>query len=373
MHLAFLFQWYTTMSRPHHWVIESIKNGHQADVYTQDTFPWKRIQVPRHYASHIFDIRSNFIEGSLMYIWSLMGCTDSPWYRRRIKRRCGIWEGLWNGEIDRGYDAVIFCGPVPCIVERKNRKIPLIYDCMDQWDGFIGMYPKIKEYEESLVKAADIVWAVTPNLAERITKENDTRNCYVIPNGCDYEHFSEVSLQRHPSNWKPGIPVIGYVGAIGTWFDWDAVFAIAKSFPGTIVWIIGPCCSEVPSNIPSNVIMQGFVPYEQLPDYYAGFDVAIIPFKGERLSHGISPIKLYEYLASGKPVVSSKMPDSMHLSDSGVIEIANASSEFPMLCSRLIEKTNNELLIQKRQNIARNNSWASRWEMCEKSIDEMCR
>jgi glycosyltransferase involved in cell wall biosynthesis len=371
MRLAFLFQWYMHMGRPHHWVIQSIQNGHQADVYTQNTFPWKRLQVSRRYASNIFDIKSNIIGDSILFFCDLMGRTDSPWRRNRIKTRYKTWESLWNGELDRGYDAIIFCGPVPCIVERKNRKIPLIYDCMDQWDGFAGTSPKVMEFEKSLVKAADIVWAVTPNLADRISNEHQGRKCHVIPNGCDYDHFAAAKGKKVPPNWKPGTKIIGYTGVVNTWFNWDAVIATAQSLPNSIIWIIGYLQSDIPKNLPSNIILQGFVPYEQLPDYYAGFDITIIPFKGERLAQGISPIKLYEYLAAGKPVVASKMPDTIQLSSPGVVEVADSPEEFAKTCACMIENTNNVTLIEKRQNIAQTHSWTSRWKMCEKTINEL--
>ncbi len=371
MKLAFLFQWYMHMSRPHHWVIESIKNGHQADVYTQSTSPWKRPWVPRQHASSVFDIKSSVIEDSLLYLWDLMGCTDSRWRKQRIERRCRFWESLWNGEIGNIYDAIVFCGPVPRIVERKSRKIPLVYDCMDQWDGFSGVSPKVMEYENSLIKASDIVWAVTPNMTERISKEHENRICHTIPNGCDYNHFTTAKGKKLPPNWKSGTPIIGYAGVINTWFNWDAVLAIAQNLTNSIVWMIGPLQTDVPKNLPSNIILQGYVPYDHLPEYYAGFDVAIIPFKGERLAQGISPLKLYEYLASGKPVVSSRMPDTIQLSNPGVVEIANSPEEFARICSCMIDKTYNMTLIEKRQNIAQMHSWKSRWEMCEKTINEI--
>jgi glycosyltransferase involved in cell wall biosynthesis len=266
------------------------------------------------------------------------------------------------------YDAVVYCAPIPCIVNRKSRKIPLVYDCLDQWDGFPNAHPRTLEFEDSLAQVADIIWGVTPELVDRLSNRHGAEKCHLVPNGCDYDHFSSPKKVRRPAQWKPNAPVIGYAGVVSDWFDWNAVLAIAKALPEGIVWIIGSCNATVPQRLPSNVVLEGFVPYEELPPYYAGFDVSIIPFKGDVLLKGVSPIKLYEYIAAGKPVVSSKMADAMELASPGIVEVAKAPNEFAQICSRLMNSSTDETLILKRQALAQSHSWASRWGICESMI-----
>ena len=368
MRIAFLFDWHCNMQRPHHWVIQAVKHGHEADVYTPGRFRWRRLQVPYEYASRVFIIKPSIVESVLIRLCRLVGCRDSVWSRSRNQRRYRIWEAVWNGETKEKYDAVVYCGRVHCIVHRSNNAIPLVYDCMDEWDGFSGAHPRSLEFEDSLARVADIIWAVTPYLAERLARKHGTEKCHVIPNGCDCDHFSKAKEEMHPSTWKSDTPIIGYAGNVSTWFDWDAVTAVATSRPDAIIWIIGSCHTQVPQNLPRNIVLEGFVPYEKLPAYYAGFDVSIIPFKGDLLLKGVSPIKLYEYLAAGKPVVCSPMPDAVHLAERGVAEVATSPEQFARICFNLVDQANDEALIQKRRDLARSHSWTARWETCENLI-----
>lgn len=279
------------------------------------------------------------------------------------------WESLWNDEVREDYDAVVFCGPVPTTMERKNPRTCLIYDCMDQWDGFPGASPRALEFEGSLVKIADLIWAVTPDLARRLSGGSGAGKTHLVPNACDFTHFSQPRGIRRPPNWVAGTPVIGYAGYVHGWFDWDAVLRIARSLPHGIIWIIGPRTGNVPRNLPANIVLEGFVPYERLPEYYAGFDVAVIPFKGDLLMKGVSPIKMYEYLAAGKPVVSSMMAGAMGFVSPRVVEVAPTPGDFPNICSRLLSDVGNQTLKQVRQKLAREHSWEARWALCESLID----
>jgi glycosyltransferase involved in cell wall biosynthesis len=324
--------------------------------------------VPYKYASRVFLMGPSIIERILIRIWKWVGCQDSIWLRRLNQRKTKLRETLWNGETKEEYDAVIYCGPVPCIVGRTSRRIPLVYDCMDQWDGFPDAHPKTVDFEDSLAKSADIIWTVTPYLTERLSRKHGANKCHLVPNGCDYDHFSTPKTIIRPSIWKPNSAIIGYAGVVGEWFDWDPVLTIARTLPGVIIWIIGTCHAKVPDNLPPNIVLEGFVPYEQLPDYYAGFDVSIIPFRGDSLLKGVSPIKLYEYLAAGKPVIASKMPDAMHLAEPGIVEVALVSEQFAPICSSLIDQARNEALIRRRRELAQSHSWTARWEICESLI-----
>ncbi len=282
-----------------------------------------------------------------------------------------MWEKVWNGESDVKYDAVVFCGPAPCVVQRRKRGIPLIYDCLDQWDGFPGVDPKILDYEDSLAAIADMIWAVTPNLAERLGAKHGSDKCHVIPNGCDYNPFAVPKDVKRPEGWREGRPVIGYAGNIGAWFDWDLILETAIALPGAVIWLLGQRTVPLPRRLPRNVVLEAFVSYEDLPSYYAGFDICVIPFKGASLLGGVSPIKLYEYLAAGKPVVATSMPDTVNLRKEGIIEVANEPACFAQACVRLVKNVMAHDLVFQRQKIAREHSWAARWRLCESLIAQI--
>ena len=369
MRIAFIFDWHLMLQRPHHFVLQAVKSGHEAHVYTPGRVPWRRPPVPYEYATRVIRGGHRIAE---RLINRVMGASSPLTQRLRAgsaARSLSLCESLWNGELAGGYDAVVFCGSIPGLVSRKNQRTTLIYDCLDQCDGFPGAHPRALEFEDSLVKIADLVWAVTPGLAQRLSEGSGAGKTHIVPNACDLAHFSQPGKVRRPSKWKVGTPVIGYAGHVGAWFDWDAVIGIAKALPRALIWIIGPHRGNTQRALPSNIVMEGFVSYEHLPGYYAGFDLGIIPFKGELLMRGVSPIKMYEYLAAGKPVVSSMMPGVTGFASPGILEIASSPADFPNICSRLLSDAGGETLKQERRKLARDHSWEARWALCESLIE----
>ncbi|MEG3072228.1 MAG: glycosyltransferase [Candidatus Syntrophopropionicum ammoniitolerans] len=105
-------------------------------------------------------------------------------------------------------------------------------------------------------------------------------------------------------------PVVGYVGAISAWFDQEMLAAAAHAHPEWSFVLVGPVDTDVSllDSLP-NVRLTGHKPYSVLPAYLKGFDVTVIPFKINALTTGVNPVKLYEYLAAGRPIVSSDLPE----------------------------------------------------------------
>ncbi|MCL5282292.1 MAG: glycosyltransferase [Planctomycetes bacterium] len=368
MRIAFIFNWHLMRQRPHHWVIQASQRGHEAHVYTPGRWPWRRLTVPYEHATRVICEPLHVAE---RFLCRLVG-PASPWAQRlraqAAARSVRLWESLWNGQTQENYDAVVFCGAVPDRVGRKSGRTILIYDCVDRWDGFPDAHPRAREFEASLVKSADMVWAVTPELARRLSEGSGAGKTHVIPNACDYRHFSGAIAPRRPRSWTAGTPVLGYAGHVGAWFDWEAVLQIARRLPQAVLWIIGPHTGRIPRAVPRNIVCEGFVPYERLPEYYAGFDVGIIPFQGDLLLPGVSPIKLYEYLAAGKPVVSSPLADAVACAGPGIVEVATNPGDFPRLCRRLLSVAHDETLVKARQRLACRHSWEERWALCESLI-----
>ncbi|MGE5464680.1 MAG: glycosyltransferase, partial [Syntrophothermus sp.] len=127
-------------------------------------------------------------------------------------------------------------------------------------------------------------------------------------NGVDVEHF-------HSNNYKPGPlirndnrPLIGYHGAVASWFDAGLVAKVAELRPDYDFVIIGPVSdpkAEAELRSCSNIRLLGAMPYEDLPAYVAQFDASIMPFVLSKLTHAVRPLKILEYLSMGKPVVST--------------------------------------------------------------------
>jgi glycosyltransferase involved in cell wall biosynthesis len=211
------------------------------------------------------------------------------------------------------------------------------YDCMDFHRGFLGE-TEMDESERILLRTADFVVASSSYLQQKIGAMR--RDVPLIRNGCEYGAFSTIGPQP-----KADIPVAGYVGAVEEWFDMDLVVGVATRLPGWRFVIIG---SSLGCNIDSarrmrNIEFVGEVPYERVPAQLARFDVCMIPFKITELIKATNPVKVYEYLAAGRPVVATPIPELMVLGDK--VAIASTTDEFAAnlqkglyVCSEITDK-----------------------------------
>ena len=131
----------------------------------------------------------------------------------------------------------------------------------------------------------------------------------LIRNAADYEIFSQVPENIYHDT--QGRRIIGYYGAIAEWFDLDLVEAVAKRHPECCIVMIGANTVNAKSRLGKlpNVIFTGEVPYDTLPHYLYSFDVCMLPFKVVPLTLATNPVKAYEYLSAGKPVVAVDLPE----------------------------------------------------------------
>jgi glycosyltransferase involved in cell wall biosynthesis len=195
------------------------------------------------------------------------------------------------------------------------------YDCMDHHRGFYeetatGMEPS----ELSLLKAADFVVASSVYLRDKFSAVRDVT---LIPNGCEYEVFSSVAPPPRGS-----MPVAGYIGAIAKWFDINLLIEVAQKLPGWMFVLVGTtagCATWNAKRIP-NIKIVGEVPYTDVPAQLERFDVCMIPFRITELTKATNPVKVYEYLASGRPVVSTPIPEVKVLG--GRVKIASTANDF---------------------------------------------
>jgi glycosyltransferase involved in cell wall biosynthesis len=247
----------------------------------------------------------------------------------------------------------------------------VVYDCMDRWTDFPDVVSDeklralVEGFESRLLETADVVFCSAKGLydAKAPVARGDIS---LVRNGADTAHFAPAG-HAVPADLAalPG-PVVGYVGAIAAWVDFELIGAVARQRPDWSIALIGPVFQggsmgdarelDAIAGLP-NVHLMGPRPYADLPGYLEGFDVATIPFKLNGLTDDTNPIKVYEYLAAGVPVVSTALPEVLELPEVGT---ATTAEEFVAECERAILKRRDESLIALRMATAEENSWRAR-------------
>ncbi len=239
----------------------------------------------------------------------------------------------------------------------------VVYDCMDDHSGFHNTASEILQVETELLKNADLVVTTSATLSEKI---GETRKNTLIRNAAESNWFSQPPEKVSYQSKKP---VIGYFGAISEWFDLELVIKAAQAYPEYDFVLIGStylCETRKAKSVP-NIHFIGEVPYADLKGYLYAFDVCLIPFKLTDLIHYTNPVKLYEYLASGKPVVATAMPELLLVEEH--VYIAQDTASFISNIQQALESSEDPAEIKSRQKFALENQWSNRVEKLEKTIE----
>jgi glycosyltransferase involved in cell wall biosynthesis len=207
------------------------------------------------------------------------------------------------------------------------RSVPgghLIYDRMDLHEGFGTFSEGMGEAERELMSVADLTIVSSAWLDEDSARYTERR--MMLRNAGEFEHFAP--LPEAPVRDTAGRRIIGYYGAIAGWMDLDLVEAVAARFSDCLIMLVGHDQCRASSRLRRfrNVRLTGEVPYDQLPRFLHGFDVCILPFKVIPLTEATNPVKIYEYLSAGKPVVAVDLPEMSIFGD--LVHLASGRREF---------------------------------------------
>ena len=247
----------------------------------------------------------------------------------------------------------------------------VIYDCVDEHSAYEGFNPRlVQAMERRLMERCDIVFCTARGLYE--SKKRFCREIYLSPNAADVGHFRKADLVETPLAPEledlPG-PVLGFVGAIKEWIDLDLMAALADAFHRGSVVMVGPVGANIDVSMLEkrpNVHLLGRRDREQLPAYIKGFDVCLNPFRQNTLTSTVSPLKFYEYLASGKPIASVPMPEIMDFA--GLVEFGSGTEGFIPAVQQALQDTEEKK--QARLERAGENSWESRAEFMMEKIQD---
>jgi glycosyltransferase involved in cell wall biosynthesis len=268
-----------------------------------------------------------------------------------------------NKEIQqRGWQKFIAWNRVPLNVHILPRLRPApfhtVYDITDDYGAYLPKFRALTDHRErNLLQQVDIAFATSDLLIPPLRQYN--LNIHHLPNGVDFELFSQVGsreLKINPAVANIPKPIIGYVGLVAEWFDHDIVEALGERWPGQIV-VIGPVKpSEVRRvNQNRNVCWLGFVERSQLPGYLQTMDVCILPRRNNELTTKMNPLKLWEYLATGKPIVSTDMPALDPCRN--LISVATSTADFVAKVEAVVNKPEDPERAIERRRIAQQNSW----------------
>uniref|UniRef100_A0A7C3UPM7 Glycosyltransferase n=1 Tax=candidate division WOR-3 bacterium TaxID=2052148 RepID=A0A7C3UPM7_UNCW3 len=249
----------------------------------------------------------------------------------------------------------------------------LIYDCADDIRVFCNerQFPYYYRLHKCLIEKADLILISAERLRKDIARIRPDAPIKYLPNGVDFDFFVKNGLNASPPPdlEKLPRPIIGFVGALFPWIDINLIVSTAQSFPKASIVLIGLTHGiKIPSL--SNLHLLGPRPYLVIPAYINNFDVCLIPFVAGSIADKVDPLKVYEYLTLGKPVVACHLPELEKMRD--LIYLTDNEKDFiDGIRMALAEK--DEGLKEKRMEYARENSWGMRVEKLLAIIEDKLR
>jgi GT2 family glycosyltransferase len=247
----------------------------------------------------------------------------------------------------------------------------IIYDYLDYFEGFTGTNNNLMiENNRKLLNGSDLLIATSDYLKEVIIKNNvKEEKIKIVKNGTEFIYFNKA--YQDVAKEKNQV-VIGYYGAISDWFDSEKILYIAKNRPNWKIVLIGNCTNIDINEFRkfSNIDLLGEKSYDELISYLKNFDVCLIPFMSDNnLIKATNPVKFYEYLSAGKPVVATKIPELMKYKDNYVY-LADNNEEFLSNIEKAINE-NDKKRQEERINFAKQNDWTNKAKMIIENINHI--
>lgn len=291
------------------------------------------------------------------------------------------------GLLRRAIKGLHFCEPILWVflpdmavfTGRFGEKL-VIYHMVDEYTGYSGVSerwrPVMRHMEAQLARMADLVFVSSPTLLE--SKRSLNEHMLWVANAVDFDSFARAAVGRDAS--PPDLanlpsPIIGYVGAINEKVDLSLVVRVAQAFPAWSLVLVGPVRVSDPGNRVALEVLRGMPNVHFLgqkdvtlvPNYIAACDVCLLPYQMNEWTRHIDSLKLYEYLACGKPVVATSVPAAQRFSD--VVRVAASPTDFVAGVRDGLRGDHAELQA-KRRSVAAQNTWERRIDVISAAIEE---
>ena len=259
------------------------------------------------------------------------------------------------------------------ILDNLNYKVTIYY-CIDNFRVSSSAAKKITKSEKELLKKADIVFVTSQELFNYCSGYNDKINLF--PFAVNFEEFEKVRLSVNsiPAELKDiKKPIIGYIGGIHKWLDFNLIKEVTAKYSQYSFVFIGPLQTDVSSlKDLKNVYFIGKIDHKMVSSFINNFDACLIPYLVTDYTNNVYPTKLNEYLAMGKAVISTALPEVFNFNKENdhIILIGNTNEEFGSYVLKAV-KDKNEKLAEKRISCAKKNSWVIRIEQMSGLIEEI--
>ncbi|WNG14348.1 glycosyltransferase family 1 protein [Cystobacter fuscus] len=265
--------------------------------------------------------------------------------------------------------------PMAMGFSRHLEPLAVAYDCMDELSAFRGAPPALLHREAELLVRADVVFTGGQSLYE--AKRDRHPNVHAFPSSVDVPHFATArgNVQEPADQASIPHPRLGFFGVVDERMDLELLTAVADARPDWQLVIIGPVVKIDPASLPRrpNLHFLGGKNYKELPTYLAGWDVALLPFARNESTRFISPTKTPEYLAAGKPVVSTSIRDVVRpYGEMGLVRIADTPEDFVRACEEALAENHATWLPRVDKHLT-TMSWDSTWSRMKALLDAATR
>lgn len=283
------------------------------------------------------------------------------------QRKENILKKLFKQQSIKSY---IFWYYTPMALDYTDNFNPIttVYDCMDELSAFKFAPPEITLLEQELFKKADVVFTGGNNLYK--AKKAQHSNIYPFPSSIDKSHFKKARDKNKEASDQLSIPYprLGFYGVIDERFDIDLIKQAADAKPDWHFVLVGPVIKIDPATLPQNknIHYLGAKTYDELPSYLAGWDIALIPFAINESTRYISPTKTPEYLAGGKPVISTAITDVINpYHDLGLVHIVQNANDLVQIATLELSISDKNEWLSKVDEYLSTISWDATWEMMD--------
>lgn len=259
------------------------------------------------------------------------------------------------------------------------------YDCSDNWTeswltGKESLKSKLIEKlklqlvgkeEKSIIKGANKIFVSSIFLQQKVQYQNSGNKIQLVENGVDFSLFNTTNMPNE-SNSNTELS-IGYIGGLKNKVDLKLIELVADEFPNYLIYLIGPIDKNTDISLlknKTNVRIKAPIPLESVPQRMSQLCLGIMPYRNISYNKGIVPLKLFEYLAVGVPVISIGLPSIKKFEEPGVLKVSDDYEQFINFSKILIEQRNDDTLVNRRIKIAEQNSWEKKMQLIITAINE---